>query len=633
MINTKVQSTPLFFIALLFISFLLVDCDVFAQNDWASFGIKTDAKDRATNCEYYQAIYKKMPKEIGYAVQAIDGEIFFDINSRDFYNQIFDHQGDGIVIEIISKEGFSCDQDEHSLSSHLLPPIYFNAMKNNQQTNMEDYIHVHCGRLPFNFNPDEVEFNVYIIQNHTVCAYHLFFKIDYSQWELLPTGLYRDSVAEVNGRPTYHRKVLTLNYSLSFQKNESQFNAHRMQTLLDSVAKMPYKISQLRVKAYSSIEGNRQENKKLELQRVKNIVDCIKKSQKDSISIKISGAENWSAFLRDIKGTKFAYLKKLGKTGIKSALQHTELQEELEPMLKHHRKATIQLKLVYNIDESESNFEVINHHFKKSIQERKIAEAMYLQKLVYDKIKNKLLPEELALNLEIPQKAVYGQLINNALIFQHHNNIVGIPWLIKQFKSIASIDPNNSKIQYNLTTLHLQEWALDPTYNNGNWIKQKIEDLTNSNISSHLKNRLWVNYHIINTNHYYRAQKFDLKDQNLHYLYTIYRKLNLKDEDLLSLAKYVSFHSQYDWAISILAERAKQASASEDLVFYYLRLTIGDSAEQQRSGFDLALSNAIKKSNRRFCELFLPISQGGYSMQLLDDQRLKNLYCANCHFN
>ena len=46
--------------------------------------------------------------------------------------------------------------------------------------------------------------------------------------------------------------------------------------------------------------------------------------------------------------------------------------------------------------------------------------------------------------------------------------------------------------------------------------------------------------------------------------------------------------------------------------------------------FNKAMLNAINLNNKRFCNFFLPNDMGGASMQLLEYDEIKKMYCNDC---
>ena len=100
---------------------------------------------------------------------------------------------------------------------------------------------------------------------------------------------------------------------------------------------------------------------------------------------------------------------------------------------------------------------------------------------------------------------------------------------------------------------------------------------------------------------------------------------------MVNLAKYFSHYSKFDLAEKILEPRIKSLDASEDLVFYYISLTIHSKRNTSEPSYRTTMLNAINQNKERFCHLFDPLGEGGISFQLLDNPYLKKTFCENCN--
>jgi hypothetical protein len=106
----------------------------------------------------------------------------------------------------------------------------------------------------------------------------------------------------------------------------------------------------------------------------------------------------------------------------------------------------------------------------------------------------------------------------------------------------------------------------------------------------------------------------------------------LNDADVLSLARFLSYNSRFPQARVLLEPRIKALDASEDLLFYYISLTMYDRKRTASSGYRAFLLNTVNSNKTRFCHLFDPVPQGGVSFQVLEDPFLKKTWCENCNF-
>lgn len=241
------------------------------------------------------------------------------------------------------------------------------------------------------------------------------------------------------------------------------------------------------------------------------------------------------------------------------------------------------------------------------------------------------MPDDFIDKLEIPNELKNGALINNQAVFEYEQEPNNLYSNIINLKRLLELLPKNLKIQYNLTSLKIEAWRRGELFTDREDINSAISELEKSSLNQSLIKRLRVNYYIILTQYYHQGGNYKLKNKILREVHWLYSKLNLNDDDLLSLAKYLANYSKFKWAEELLYKRVKKVDVSEDLMFYYINLTIHNNRIINQSQYRAFLLNAINKNNQRYCDLFLPKAQGGISFQLLENNFLKKVYCENCN--
>lgn len=154
--------------------------------------------------------------------------------------------------------------------------------------------------------------------------------------------------------------------------------------------------------------------------------------------------------------------------------------------------------------------------------------------------------------------------------------------------------------------------------------------LAKYSINETLIKRMIVNYYIVLSEINMKKEDYDAKDSALALIRKNYIDKNFNDHDLLSIGKFFCLYAQYEWADLLLASRIDKLDVDEDLLFFYLNLSIFTGKDFDDSPFRDMLLNAISINNDRFCRFFNSISAGGISMQLLMQPFWKDKYCENC---
>jgi hypothetical protein len=610
--------------------FLVIPFFCFSQKS-TTYDVKDSGSKFSKKCEDYLEVYKKLPKEVRYGVEIVDGVIFFYIPNDQFFNLIFDKNSDGIA-----RDQYKCDAATVFTKSSmnrgfLMPPMYRKEMIENTLYSEFGHVIVRYGMLPSNFDASNIECNLLVLQKKYLCSYHAFTNLDFSDWRLLEMGLYRDSLTLDELNQVQREISKTISVIVPFEKNSAELDNLKIRPLYDSLRLTDYNIKAINISSYTSVEGSRERNLTLQEGRSKSIVKALQEFQRPEIISRIEVSENWVEFFKDIENTKFSYLEQLSKEQIKEALNKTKLVEDLEPILKNHRKAIIELKLLKKFSEEENDPLLLKRFFDQSIENQDIQQALYIQSIIFEKLGDDQLPQDFIGQLEVPQESLFGQLLNNFAIYNFESNDLFIEENIENFEKLLEILPDNVKINYNLTVLQLKAMSKDDEEEHHADVKKSIERLEKMGVDKSLVKRLWVNYHILMTQYFQLKKDYARKDKSLKEVFWLYSKLKWDDSELLRLAKYMANYSKYDWAEKVLEKRVRELDADKDLVFYYLKLTMSNKNKTRHQAYRQFMLNAVEKDTKRFCDMFLPTAQGGYTFQLLDDPYLRKTYCENCN--
>ena len=128
-----------------------------------------------------------------------------------------------------------------------------------------------------------------------------------------------------------------------------------------------------------------------------------------------------------------------------------------------------------------------------------------------------------------------------------------------------------------------------------------------------------------------RKRDYANKDKSVTYIKNNYKNFPLSDYDYLSLAQFFSYYTNIDMAVELLENKAKSIEIDEDLLFFYLNLTLINTELTQDSDYRTIMLNAINMNKARFCKLFNAVEKGGVTFQLLENEYLKEAYCENCN--
>lgn len=613
---------------LLFFAFL-TSCQVEQIQHIKRPGDKEDKR-----CRRFIEFDRDFPIEEFYSVVWSDGMLYLVVSHKDYVDDLFQKRFDGFAVDVIRKEQYNCDgpnqlNESWAFNGTLLPPLFKKDFKKGKRNDSEIWIPYR--RLPESFDPSNVEFNLLVLNQKWQCDYVSFTSLERGNWSLLPTGLYRDSIPESTGTISENFSK-THSFTLFFEQNQATFDSTLFKPFYDTLNLTDYVIQSISIDAFASIEGSTKRNTELLEERAQNIVKAMQAYQTEEVASHLTTGENWDDFFEDVTDTPFAQLADLSKKEVKQLLNSDKgLLKRLQPILELHRKAYISVKLEKRYTVDTDNPEKLKAYFKKRVKEKNMDEAIFIQNAIFRKIRDHKLPESFLGEIEIPKAIGNLPLLNNDIIFKRKQEVVGINETLNSFLELLELKPDSPKIQFNVIAIKTRLWSLTKNRTYGFDIDARLKVLEQSNLSPVLVARLRMNYHILLANYLHQARQYKRKNQILAKIYNTYRGTRLTDEERLSLAQYLIYYYRYSDAKDILRPRARQESASTDLLFQYLNIVMVKPDPKLRdAAFIRIMNTAIERDLQRYCKLFDPLPRGGLTFQLLNDPRLKERFCEVC---
>ncbi|WGH75600.1 hypothetical protein P8625_00110 [Tenacibaculum tangerinum] len=612
---------------------LLIGNLVLAQSQYGIV-IPTNNNERNAKCQYFSQMFRQKPKEIRFGIKREGNTLFFEISDKQWFTKLFKQSGDGIAVDIVPKTRYACGEEiiPQQIKGLVLQPVYAKELRRNLKpfnTNFRVYV----GKVPEPLAKDDLEFNILFLNNKVLCKYYSIYNLESYPWELLDMGVYLDSLAYktkaiTTSKEAFVKKYKTLQFTIPFKKNKATYLPEDIKPLYDSLRLTDFTIKKIDIKAYASVEGSLERNKELQEQRAKSIATALQTFQQPQIVTQISSSENWVEFLNDIKNTNYADLAVLSKKEVKRKLVGATAAE-LEPYLKKHRKAVVILELDKIDKYKNMTVTKLVTLFNERIAKDKLEEAAAIQNAILEKMKSNFSPETL-LAMEIPRQKKYLTLLTKNSVIKYLVNISQALIVTSELQQLQKLDPKNQRIQYNLAVLKFIIWRSNAQPVNEETFKKEIINLKKYGIAKPLIDRMLVNFYIVKAEKEMRKRNYKAKDTAVKYIVNNYHKFPLSNYDYLSLAQFLTYYANMEEAVSLLDKKARSITIDEDLLFYYINLTIINKKLTASSEYRTIMLNAITKNKDRFCKLFNPSLEGGVTFQLLEDAYLRKTYCENC---
>ena len=590
-------------------------------------------------CSRLYELMSTKPKEVlfGLSVTA-EGDVLFSISSKEWFDKIF-AIADGISADIVSKERYNCQVTpvaRELTKGYVLAPRMKKDFAAHTLMNEPLMVSLNIGRLPQHLLGKELEANLIITTGGGLCYYTSFIDIERASWRLLPMGLYTDTlnnqmevIADTFAfEPVYSRE---LQITIPFARGKSTFTRQDIQPLLDSINIGSNKIRKVAIRAYASVDGPEAVNARLMRERATAITRALKNAEPRLQHIEVRTAENWVEVYQALQALNRTDYLPLTKKQIKEKLALPQERALLDTVLAQHRKAivTVYLQSTNRAIAAATN-DWLMKQFETSVEQKDVTRARLLQKEIVDRIADNRLPEDYLYALEIPEETLFVPLMNDQVIYKYWLNLTAESEALEALRNLRKKDSTNGQINYNICALQMFFWQYASDSVNIPKLKEEILALPKQQVPASLVQRLLMNYHILLSNHYMLQGNYNKKDEALAYIKSNYNALQLKDQDLYSLAKYFSFYTQQPWALEIIQPRMEQLGISEDILFYYINLCFYYPEKFESADFKKILRHGVALNPERFCQFFTPNYMGGASMQLLDYAPLKNIYCESC---
>lgn len=619
---------------LLFIVALLFSQINFSQSNSGIYFPISDA-ERNQKCSYFTNAFNQKPKEIRFSIVKEGNQLFLSTNDKNWFAAVFKNSGDGVAIDVVSKSIYDCNKDfeDSQIKGILLQPVFAQQLlrgfkKSANSTNFKTLV----GSIPKELQNDELEFNILFLNNKALCRYQTIYNLESFPWDLLDMGVYLDSLTYKDKKITTSDKFITkyktLKFIIPFQKNKYEYLSEDIKPLYDSLKLTDFTIKKINVKAYSSIEGSLERNIELQEKRANSIIKSLQTFQQPNIITEISTSENWVEFLNDISKTNYKDFKELSKREIKQKVVGN-ISSDLEKYLKNHRKAVIILELEKKDKYKNMSKEELVDTFNQLILDENVEEALVIQNSICERLKEENSPELLS-KLTVPKQLKFIPILTKNSVFKYILNVSYAKIVFDELKVLEKLDPKNYQIKYNLVVMKFFIWRYNWEEIKENDFKAEILELKKFGIKQNLIDRMLVNFHIVKAEKNMKERKYEAKDDSVDFISETYDNFTLSSFDYVSLAQFLTFYANTDEAIDLLEEKVKEITIDEDLLFYYLNLTLIDEYEVASKNYRTIMLNAIEINKQRFCKLFDPSNDGGVTFQLLKNKFLKTTYCENC---
>ena len=588
-------------------------------------------------------VYRKMPNlwdmQQGLSVND-DGEIVFKYNDLKKFKKFMKGSKDALAVDIIQPEQFKCgDENIADYSRNNLgymtkrlwsKKIYKNNVapgegRKNKVTKLE----VALGLFPTALNPADVEMNLMVIKEKSVCANIPKSYVDNKIYDFVPKiGLLPDTVL-ASGMKEYSPKATKerLTFKIMFEQGKSDYKPEEMQDVIATLNEPDFFIDKIFIRAYSSLEGNEATNTQLQKKRAESIVKALEKNQNASIVDSIVTAANLKDLQEAVRGTSFSSLCDMD---MRSAVAYVNSnQKKLEPYLKQTRYADITIDVTYDLRDAKKEQKYVLKQFNKAVESKQLDLALSIQKYILKQVVSGRYNDQAVADMNIPEGADYVGLNMNKV------------WLTQFIYS----DPLDEDYRDRVDELNKQDLANVYVDYNDVLCEIAVNDLSNESYVEKLQARVDklyntpINMEVVDMlNIELQYQVMDIYKDSLGYDHpTVVKCLEkmkeiikfdkLNWENSLKFASIFINHSDYEYAIHLLEPWIEDSRVP--LVYISTYVTVCSKVEYKvhSNNYVKALERLKQMDSKYFCNLF---NSGILSMQTFVNTKAKKVYCDAC---
>jgi len=564
-----------------------------------------------------------------------DNIIYIETDDIKQLKKVIRKKKDGFAVDVLQKEQFTCNNPniiDYNLINHgvLTKRVYANKLfKSNIADIKEDKnaFKASLGYLPEGIKGN-YELNLVIIQNKSACkTIAQNFVINTNGNYARKVELLADTVT-INSKFQYNpiADSMVLSFRIPFENKKFSYKTQDIEPFLKLLNEPAFIIYDLKIKAYSSIEGSESENKFLQEERAKSIINALRVRQKENIATDIQTNFNWEDFKRDIQSTKHNILASMNMEEAKKYIREYNLKKELEPIFSNHRYAEIKMKVTYDISGKNEEPYVIKK-FDDAVAEEDRPLALSIQKFIINQVVKNRYDISTLKNMYIPLEEDYVGMEMNRIYMLYKYNEIETNDFIAKVENLSNINPNNEYIAFNQMLNSINHSPVNELAVNYNIIQSSLDRLYYTPLRKSTVDGLNVKFqfNLINSSDSVQViQK--LKSQCIEKIKEI---VDIKDESIgnsLKLAEIFIENGDYSYARKSL-EPWINRTLNEKIIFTYVSLCSGNEWLMHTEKFNFAMQRASEINPKRYCEL---LNGDNFSLIVFENNTVKENYCKLC---
>ena len=602
------------------ISFILLICNTFTLFGQTDYGLTLAEPD--SDKEFASYTTHLMVLGNSYVIEG--DKIVLKYHDVQLLKTILKDPNDGLAVDIIRKSQFACGT-ENSLSSSklydgfLLKPVYRDELfaVNTAKGNYRFIGNI--GTIPKEFLGEELVFSILFINNGKVSKYlmpALFISRDYPI-QPLPFRFENTDTVKLRESGVYTSEVVK--YS---------FNTSKIIPLKNPVVKAEGQIHSIEISAFSSIDGEEDNNHFLDSSRAEYISQDLQKRLKlDRTIVSKQHGENWSLANYQLRYFDRDSLLKLNRNELRKLVNDRKLKDlPMDSLLKEQRvcEARIYYSGFYlkTTDSSEMLRGNLIHAVatKNSELFNKAAFGVYQLKKIDQVIYDKAVFNFAFENVNVV--AAYCALLSRD-ISKNQQQITRflLEWSPKYSSLSIEAQENLVNLYCLLNSSLLKEWDVASS----KMARVIRPELFSKSVKTISNKELLLNLNLTYIKYYGQINDMKNVQVSFNYIARYFTGTILKVESAVQLAAFYNSWGSFQQANNLLETYLVVDLLTEDGVFLYAenQLLLRHKGLEKVDLYSLQL--ALKMNKTRWCKWMNDYTQN------LRNPEIKGMYCESCN--
>ncbi len=615
-----------------FLFLVIKTSSVFPQS---GYSYREYSRDR---CLEIEREFNRRPDELSFFPEVKGNTIYMVFDNKEWFDNFFDRPFLRLGIKLVASEYFTCElfpgftPDDYF---YYLPPLQYSTMKENMFESDGTY-KTPMGVVPHGFINRDYDYGMIISYWRRECSANWMRAVKVHEWEFMENALLVDSLV-------YHDDIIKIetdtlpvvttkkkSFKVNFPKDETTYDKNALHSFILNLPTDNYNVMDINILAYASVEGPEERNVELYEKRAEVVYKELMKFFGENIIYQCIVEENWDAFYADVTKTEYRYLSSESKETVREYLSDEITKEELEPILENHRYATIDVTLYKKLHVKESSVSELFGFYSDLLENKDLENALKIQDEIFYRVKNEDIAVDFPAELPIPDSKEFSYVMSRDYSYRYNMGVTDIKETYKLFKELPEIFPDCPIVRFNIAELMFRLWLLDDSEIADQELFNTITSLSNYDVPENAANRLLVNYYILQAENGRKNDNRRLVNTSLRRIRNLYSNADLREDEILSIAMFFSAYREYTLAERFLRPHAQKSQPDEDILFYYLDITIADERGVRTRRYQNLLETALELNPQRFCEMFEPHSTGGKGISTLFNETLKEMFCEFC---